>query len=413
MENNNDTIDLDLKNIFIIFLISGGLSIFIGYHVNLGLIQSLIVPIFSILAYAYIGSKKTEQAQGLEEVADTSYYLGFIFTLFAMISSLFILNDSDAASGSMLGSFGLALVTTVLGLIIKIYLTSFTEDISAARSASSRTLEKNTRKFVSSLNKNSRALDSHYSSMEGSIIGMKAQSEKSINEILGFADENIKRSTLLFSSGMRDAIVKIDEKIDSFEVSEGILSNEIRPALDNFNDVLKNYTDNELKPALFAFREQLSGYTSSVKKQKDQIDRAIEQSDLLDETFKYMGEFSKVIEEATKAYSTVSQVADQSQAAFELQVTAIEKFTGGQIDALKKFTDQNITNLERISKSIETVESKLLSSVTEQSELSNSIKQVSKEMSSYASVVSELAQDAKFSIQYMREFRRESDENKN
>ena len=71
----------------------------------------------------YINTVRNDNVSdvSVEQKADSVYYMGFIFTLVAMTSSLIALAyDDELRFNAIVINFGLALATTILGLSIRI-----------------------------------------------------------------------------------------------------------------------------------------------------------------------------------------------------------------------------------------------------------------------------------------------------
>ena len=72
--------------------------------------------------YIYFIYKNENPSISKEQKADSCYYLGFILTLIAMINTLITLDVDNIGSifNSVVRDFGLALVTTIVGLVARI-----------------------------------------------------------------------------------------------------------------------------------------------------------------------------------------------------------------------------------------------------------------------------------------------------
>jgi hypothetical protein len=115
-----------IKNIFIITFFLGGALIVYGNYSGLYIVTA-IISVLVMLIYFFISlylNNKDKQIS-IEQLGDSNYYLGFLFTLisilFSFLSSVVNMYDID----SILYNFGLSLITTVIGLFSRIYLISF------------------------------------------------------------------------------------------------------------------------------------------------------------------------------------------------------------------------------------------------------------------------------------------------
>lgn len=92
----------------------------------------LLSPIILLLGYAFYGWKYIRESAGtllslrqarLGQLADSLYFLGFLWTLYALIDSLVIHETSIAEA--VFHSFGYALITTALGMFLRLLLLQF------------------------------------------------------------------------------------------------------------------------------------------------------------------------------------------------------------------------------------------------------------------------------------------------
>lgn len=84
-------------------------------------------------SYYFYFITATEVSKNLfrEQFADSFYALGFLLTLTALVFTFipFFINGGKITMQGTLGNFGVALLTTLLGLSVRIYLTSFSKDV--------------------------------------------------------------------------------------------------------------------------------------------------------------------------------------------------------------------------------------------------------------------------------------------
>ena len=117
----------DASNIFSLkpsYLFSGTLCAGVLLIILTG--DNLRINVFSMIAimsfYIYFIYHNENESISKEQKADSCYYLGFILTLVAMINTLIVLDVDDMQSrfNSVVRDFGLALITTIVGLVARI-----------------------------------------------------------------------------------------------------------------------------------------------------------------------------------------------------------------------------------------------------------------------------------------------------
>ena len=118
-----------------LFLITIGLKVIssaLGWYFQSPWILGLWVPLAIMAAYIWIGSKRNDRDVSDEKFADSAYYLGFIFTITSIIFSLFDLPNIGTRIQDIAVRFGAAMVSTVFGLLVRVYLVSFRTDVADA-----------------------------------------------------------------------------------------------------------------------------------------------------------------------------------------------------------------------------------------------------------------------------------------
>ncbi len=123
---------LQIKYLFLMALVSGIFFILLGGFTDKTYL-SILLTISVMIVYFLIGHKIVErELLTNEQFADSNYYLGFLFTLISLASSLYLLSSGDMHGGlltRLIGQFGISISTTIVGLSLRIYLLSFSPNI--------------------------------------------------------------------------------------------------------------------------------------------------------------------------------------------------------------------------------------------------------------------------------------------
>ena len=119
-KDNGEEIVLNPVKLFAFLIGVGIVAIAAGTYFN-NLYINLAIPVVMMLYYAYTVYNENEGALSIEQKADSVYYMGFIYTLVAMTASLVALANNDQLDfNSVVINFGLALTTTIIGLVVRI-----------------------------------------------------------------------------------------------------------------------------------------------------------------------------------------------------------------------------------------------------------------------------------------------------
>lgn len=117
-----------MRKAFLVVFLLGALIQFLLASASDGHVWISILPPAVLMGlYCGYGVSLGAHRTLRESFADSNYYLGFLLTLASLVISLVVQSAEEASAGA-LGNFGVALVTTLIGLSIRTYLQQFVLD---------------------------------------------------------------------------------------------------------------------------------------------------------------------------------------------------------------------------------------------------------------------------------------------
>ena len=122
---------LDIRKMFVVALLGGIIGICLPQYFNLPLL-AVVSSLTCMALYTGFGYSHSVHSPFLEQFADSVYYLGFLLTLVALVISLYFYQSDTLESGLLVANFSLALLTTIFGLAVRIYINNFQVDIHSA-----------------------------------------------------------------------------------------------------------------------------------------------------------------------------------------------------------------------------------------------------------------------------------------
>ena len=125
-------LDIRVQKLFLIVLILKVGSSALGWYLQRPWSLGLVVPIVLMGGYILLGYFRRDTDVTDEKFADTCYYLGFIFTITSIIFCLLDLPSIGTRIQDIAVRFGAAMISTVLGLAVRVYLVSFKKDVGDA-----------------------------------------------------------------------------------------------------------------------------------------------------------------------------------------------------------------------------------------------------------------------------------------
>jgi len=119
------------RGVLFLFLLGGSAAI-IGLKLSpLSIYYRIGIPIVVIVAYALLTLSRTRFRLRYDQAGDNCYYMGFIFTLVSLGVALYEIRPGTPAQEFGVGvvrDFGLALSTTITGIICRVSLSQLRED---------------------------------------------------------------------------------------------------------------------------------------------------------------------------------------------------------------------------------------------------------------------------------------------
>lgn len=116
----------EIKNVFIVAFILGACLSLYGAYSGLYLITvSLSVLIMVVYFFTTLYLNTIKKQISVEQLANSNYYLGFMFTLVSILVSLTSVISNSYNIDNIVSNFGVSLVTTIIGLLARIYLANF------------------------------------------------------------------------------------------------------------------------------------------------------------------------------------------------------------------------------------------------------------------------------------------------
>jgi hypothetical protein len=360
------------------------------------------LPLAIMGAYVVLGLYKRDPDEVSDEkFADSCYYLGFIFTITSIIIALFDI-DKLGESGKLAEiavRFGAAMVSTVAGLVVRVYLVNFKKDLAdIARTMEDDLLEAG-RTFRTHLNlatenlkdlnakvhdasgivvarlevaiaENAKANAEELERLFGNVSHQIATAVKESNDDIRESSDQLKKSLQTYvvslvastkhhEDKLNDVSSKLEQQLVRFSTATVTSVNDLTRRLEAFTHALNDKLNavefpaelfkNQLAPSIEKLQGEIAAVTSSVGEYSNNLQAGITTlSGSLAEAPKAVAEATenirKVVEEQSK---TIDKVNVQEQAFLKLArnikhfETALEKSTEGvarQVDLVSQLS---------------------------------------------------------------------------
>jgi hypothetical protein len=237
--------DIRTQKLFLVALVLKTCFSFLGWWLRDPWVLGFTVPLLIMTAYIVLGLYRRDLEVTDEKFADTCYYLGFIFTITSIIFSLFDLPHIGTRIQDIAVRFGAAMVSTVLGLGVRVYLVSFRKDAADAIKQTEDSLIDAARKFTQQLSISLERLQvfetqvdaasrtsvervniqvdnlskNHAEKLNSFFIALTESNREAFNAAISevnAASQKLAESVNSYSGGMRTNLSSIEMKIGAF-----------------------------------------------------------------------------------------------------------------------------------------------------------------------------------------------------
>ncbi|MEZ5664696.1 MAG: hypothetical protein R3E94_14375 [Burkholderiaceae bacterium] len=299
----------------------------LGYAFDSPLWLGFVAPLVVMVAYMIVGYRTRGSDVAEDKFADSCYYLGFIFTIASIVVCLLDVPKMSIGSGlqDIALRFGAAMVSTVLGMAVRVYLVSFRKDSSDALQDVEQALLDTTRMFTVQLQENLKTLQSFeqqvISAGKSSVASVQVQVEalsRNFSETLSqfyaqlneenraafreMAEEGRAASSRLsaavdgYSQGMQSHLSNIESKVTQFadavkarlvttEFPDDYFAKRLKAPMDalavetqNVGDAARAVND-EVKGAAVALRSTIGSLNAKLKSSIQVMDGVVHMAD--------------------------------------------------------------------------------------------------------------------------------------
>lgn len=322
---------VNVQRLFGVVLVIKVLSSIASFVFGSPWILGLVVPITMMIAYMVIGHFCREDDVSLERFADSCYYMGFIFTITSIIVCLFDLPNLGAAEGmrNIALRFGAAMVSTVLGMGVRVYLVSFRKDSDdAIRDAEDAVLDA-TRMFVSQLD---------------SVMASLKQFEVQVTDAAKHTVENVNRQVEALSTQYAQSLSGFYVKVtEENKAAFTTLIDEVRVATGRLADSVDTYSS--------GMQGNLAGIELKVTEFADAVTKRLEATTFPDDFFArelkapldLLKIEAAVLGQSVRAVSTEVEASSGTIAEALKKITSRTKKTEAAMDAVVALSEQHHT----------------------------------------------------------------------
>lgn len=350
-KSNNTTVKYIFMGTFALGSVIIAICSYYGFVLLPIILTALLMGFYYVQVSMILNTKKTIS---YEQFADSNYYLGFLFTLVSLAITLMSLNVSSDNMNILISQFGVAILTTLLGLFLRIYIINFIPNEDNNRESFdliiSQKLEMIDNQITQNIDKNKM-----FSDVIDEKINMFQQ--KTEDNLTTFTDNLIKNLDITKISNIISEISNSMEKnyTEQTKILNSLVS-EVKKVNNNYVSSLQNVNDNIEQNYKFIneFKNSLSGIIDKIDQNNTSVVKM--NKNYTDTTEELNQSIKKYIE--TSNANTKLIIEDLSEF-IDSHLSSSEKNTTLMVDKLK-VQDSNMQNL---AKSIDYLGNELSSGV--------------------------------------------------
>lgn len=219
---------------FLIFAFGGAALIVIGKALGAPALLVAIAAAAAIVGYAVLIQRTGTGRLRSDQAGDNCYYLGLIYTLASLAYAIFTFDPADTATTIVQG-FGVALATTIIGLVLRVYFNQSRPDLAESEAtarlelaAASGKLKAELSRSIVSMNDFSRqtrqSLEELRDEVIASLLTTKEGAERAVQEMSQQASQAMSENSEAAVAGTRKLSTATTKVVSGMESNVAALA---------------------------------------------------------------------------------------------------------------------------------------------------------------------------------------------
>ncbi len=346
---------INIQNLFALALVLKVGSSFLGWRFNDPWILGFGIPIAFMLAYIIIGIKSEKPGISDDKFADSCYYLGFIFTITSIIFSLFDLPHIGDNINDIAIRFGAAMVSTVLGLAVRVYLVTFKMNINDAVDLAESALITSHQKFTEQLIITVEQMQAFQEKVDSATketverinIQLEQLSKNHAEKLTNFFTDLSERNQTSFTEALNEvkkATIRLSDSVESYSSGMGNNIASIEEKVTAFTNAVSNRLETTTFPDGF-LAQKLNTPLAELIESTNSISSSIKQ----------------VAKEVNTSSSTLSTTLNKIKLKSEASIDSLDAIAKmGELQKTILISSQGqLENLEKVSSTLDGLDKNL------------------------------------------------------
>lgn len=330
---------LAIRKMFVWSLVAGALSVCVPQYFNFPLL-TVLLPLLCMVLYTGFGYAQSVDSLFIEQFADSVYYLGFLLTLVALVVSLYFYQGDTLESGLLVSNFSLALLTTIYGLAVRIYINNFQVDLHSAERHVMSGVEQAANELVRKAKLISMQLDvSHQEtqaairkSVEHAAEGMY-ETALTVDKYANTSAESLHKNMQKMNKTIANAVMTFEENLQNVKLPDEIFADKFNPPLDRLTHRL-----NESQILLKELNVQQGSIAHSAQGIVESMGKTVTEVDILSQSINLFNnklnvntqlndDFARVVKEMSVLSKNTAQISENLLKQSEQSSLVLNNFT--------------------------------------------------------------------------------------
>jgi chaperonin cofactor prefoldin len=182
----------------------------------------LIGLLLAYAAYGYSLRKKSTL-----QFADSLYYMGFLWALFALIATFVVWPAPKLTADAVLTTFGYALVTTFSGMLLRLWVMQFQDTLPDRLVHAEETIDRRVAALTQQINEATMVITSFRDRAASELGGALQDLVWSLDDVRKTITEQHRTMTTMMSTGFESSLKDILGRLAAIQIPQEILTTEV------------------------------------------------------------------------------------------------------------------------------------------------------------------------------------------
>ena len=275
-------------------------------YTMLGLIGILI----AYTAYGYSLRKKNTL-----QFADSLYYMGFLWALFALIATFVVWPAPKLTADAVLTTFGYALVTTFSGMLLRLLVIQFEDTLPDQLVHAQETIDRRVAALAQQINEATMEITSFRDRAARELGGTLQDLVRSLEDVRETITEQHRTMTTMMSTGFESSLRDILGRLAAIQIPQEILTTEVAKLI-----AALGKRGEDVEEAVQTLEKSVMQAAETVTRFGNSLDGS--------EAAKRIGvavnDLSSTIKERTEEFVTMTTALDKSRTELDSQLTSLQ-----------------------------------------------------------------------------------------